>query len=46
MAVISASRPKTVLNQGTPAYGYDPSGFPLIIMITSAWERENQRLKD
>src|SRR5947209_2530673 len=45
MAVIIPSRPKTVLNQGTPAYGYAPSGFPCINIRRSASERVNHSLK-
>src|SRR5258707_12441627 len=45
MAVIIPSRPKIVLNQGTPAYGYAPSGFPSINIRRSASERVNHSLK-
>src|SRR5262245_24850210 len=38
-AVMMPSRPNTVLNQGTPAYGYAPSAVSVVIMRTSALER-------
>ena len=39
IAVMIPSRPKTVLNHGTPAYGYGPSGLPSISIRRSAAER-------
>src|SRR3954451_10591613 len=43
-AVISASRPKAVLNQGIPAYGYGPVGFSVTSMRRSAADLSNVRL--
>jgi hypothetical protein len=44
-AVTSASRPKGVQNQGTPAYGTRPSGVSVVIIARSAVERQIQSLK-
>src|SRR5689334_5543178 len=39
------SRPKTVLNHGTPAYGYGPSGLPSTNVRRSAEDRVSQESK-
>ncbi len=39
-----ASRPKGVLNQGTPAYAYGPLGVSVIIIRRSERERSSQAL--
>ena len=44
-AVMIPSRPKIVLNQGTPAYGYGPASVRVAIMCKSAAERVSQPLK-
>src|SRR5580692_3356364 len=44
-AVMMPSRPNTVLNHGTPAYGYGPSGLPSISIRRSAAERVNHAVK-
>src|SRR5579862_1755456 len=44
-AVMIPSRPKTVLNHGTPAYGYGPSGLPSISIRRSEAERVSHAVK-
>src|SRR6185436_7156299 len=44
-AVQIPSRPKGVLNHGTPAYGYGPWAVRVTVMWRSAIERSSQSLK-
>src|SRR5262249_7236599 len=43
-AVMMPSRPNTVLNHGTPAYGYAPYGVSVNSISTSASDRLSQLL--
>ena len=44
-AVMIPSRPKGVLNHGTPAYGYGPCGVRDTSILMSAAARRTQKLK-